>query len=79
MEKEATYGSITVTNLSESTTVDYTLRAFNVKKKGCSEERKIYHYHFRVSIAIRLSRGQINAPSCHVSVTICVPFYLEIS
>ena len=47
VDNEATYGSVTVSNISESTTVDYTLRAFNVKKKGCSEERKIYHYHFR--------------------------------
>ena len=47
VDNEATYGSMTVSNISESTTVAYTLRAFNVKKKGCSEERKIYHYHFR--------------------------------
>ena len=50
VEEEKTYGCITVSNLSESTTVDYTLRAFNVKKKGATEERKIYHFHFRVGI-----------------------------
>ena len=55
MDEEKTYGCITVSNLSESTTVDYTLRAFSVKKKGATEERKIYHYHFRVGMGIEKS------------------------
>ncbi|XP_050303193.1 tyrosine-protein phosphatase corkscrew isoform X2 [Anthonomus grandis grandis] len=40
------YGKITVKNLMESSTQHYTLREFSVTQEGCSDERKVYHYHF---------------------------------
>merc|ERR1711902_344652 len=38
------YGGYTVTNLSEETSKDYTLREFSVSKGD--ETRRIFHYHF---------------------------------
>ena len=40
--------------LSRTSTADYTLREFllNGNKSGFTESRRIYHYHFQVSIFI---------------------------
>ncbi|CAM1308650.1 PTPN11 (predicted) [Pycnogonum litorale] len=38
---------MTVCNLGESSTADYTLREFLVTKEGHLESRKVYHYHFQ--------------------------------
>lgn len=40
-------GKITLKNVAESATVDYTLREFTVTKEGESDERKVFHYHFQ--------------------------------
>jgi hypothetical protein len=42
------FGKFTIEKLTEKSSQDYTLREFLVTKEGCSEERKIYHFHFQV-------------------------------
>ena len=44
VEQTEEYGGYTVTNLSEETSKDYTLREFSVSK--ADETRRIFHYHF---------------------------------
>ena len=44
VEQTEEYGGYTVTNLSEETSKDYTLREFSVSKGD--ETRRIFHYHF---------------------------------
>lgn len=44
------YGKSKVRNLMESHTPHYTLREFLVTMEGSSAERKVYHYHFQVSL-----------------------------
>ena len=48
VEMTEEYGNFVVTNSSEESSKDYTLRLFLVKKKDAeeSEERQIFHFHF---------------------------------
>ncbi|GAB6023095.1 protein tyrosine phosphatase, non-receptor type 11 [Chamberlinius hualienensis] len=41
-------GKVTVKNITESSSADYTLREFAVTKEGEKDERKVYHFHFQV-------------------------------
>ena len=44
MEQTEEYGGYTVTNVTEETSKDYTLREFLVSKG--EESRRVFHYHF---------------------------------
>ena len=44
VEQTEEYGGYTVTNLTEETSKDYTLREFKVSKGD--ESRRVFHYHF---------------------------------
>ncbi|XP_044752844.1 tyrosine-protein phosphatase corkscrew-like isoform X2 [Coccinella septempunctata] len=41
------YGKTVVKNITESSTLHYTLREFLVSVEGSACERKVYHYHFQ--------------------------------
>jgi len=45
---EEVFGKFTVRTLSETSSQDYTLREFSVKKEGSHEERNIFHFQFLV-------------------------------
>jgi tyrosine-protein phosphatase non-receptor type 11 len=47
--EEEEFGTIKISNLSENSTADYTLRKFKVTKQGDTEgeQRKVFHFHFQ--------------------------------